>query len=709
MENINEFIFNPLLESESDIRAYLNHLPIGTGHPFKSSNGSQFIIFRTSSCFRKIKILDYRSFINFSEINKLENRVAKYIEIYTEYLKQLSNYQILTPNKKFSIKIDPNTSEISLNCFAVSQKKGNLWFDLEAITDSGGIIAYNKNTSKTGLKHSGDINKPEPLLHYISGFDKLPINVNIIISVVGYAKNYLYKYINQVPGVFLVDHVNRIVYIIPCPLEQAIIGNATLLGLLVLKKKDDNTIEVNILKKPIAIKNINTGDYNSDIKEQINQCIQTVQSEQSEKLEQKSTKQVPKKKESKDFKESKESKERICTFVSNDLKERELSLIQGNIFYWGQGFRKDPRPEDEKSVLLPHIPCHISGIPAAALGEPILSEDLEDFPNLEEVFIIIHASDKMLSTVTNSIDTTANCIMVITPLNISNKIIDEVLNELCRHNNNENLKKLINSISINAACMAGPNSILLISLKNRLFWYRGRTIPGLIEKQYSFCDEVSDEISNETINLFINSKQGPIVPWPLLDKSFDKLYFWNGSMKCLQTILETFHNFTIFNIGDNELEILNLLTQLSIKLDNKKVFEFRQLIDNILQDLINNHLKELADAAKNAYFDYMEGKIDILSKNKIIEKFKIEKNNILKIINPLNNLLENFVSQKGMSSGNQGIQRRERKAQIKKNVDRVSNSSNEDLQQISDLLYAENPVILGEFISACLGVGRCSR
>ena len=152
--------------------------------------------------------------------------------------------QQLEQGSKFVMRLPSGQPHI----ITVSRKIPN-YFDLWFGNNEN--INYFSNTGYPRKLHSGDIVTPDNILihliKYPKGFQVTGVN--------GYSNNPLIRYAANRPLTLVIDHCNKIIYIVPVPLDRATVGDNTtcvVLGTQVLNSHHNGDIDlfVEVLESP---------------------------------------------------------------------------------------------------------------------------------------------------------------------------------------------------------------------------------------------------------------------------------------------------------------------------------------------------------------------------------------------------------------------------------------------------------------------------
>lgn len=132
--------------------------------------------------------------------------------------------------------------------------------------------------------------------------------------------------------------------------------------------------------------------------------------------------------------------------------------------------------------------------------------------------------------------------------------------------------------------MAGPNSIVLVEILGRLFFYRGVRWPGLLDTVPKFGDDVTKWYNN--ISTWVTNNSVPL-PWPtIIPKPSGSVFnaslcCWKSELLPASTVLAILSEMDFNTICSCELDILDFLTQLSVLMDPEQISKYALLIAKI--------------------------------------------------------------------------------------------------------------------------------
>ena len=699
---VKKYLFNPYLTTEKQVRELLHLQPIGTAHPCSKRGGRQMLLVKTDKGIVEINIstINPINFINIALVSNIEGNLAERMMLYLPYLGTFKDntIQMITSGQVIILPL-------STTIFAISDmSKGPTYFDLVAYVfhpnGSASVLTYGLRTNSSGIIHSGDI-QPS-LLQFLKNFENLPEDTSVCIGVVGYNKTALHKFVIQLPALCAVDPITGLIYTIPCPLDRATIGESSCAIIAVLRKVRGN-IELCVLSKPITIDNINTGDISEltirlvrhsiiDANHIFNSPSQVSQVACELSIDSSSIQ----------IEEEVSSKEHstVITFITNDLDKKIVARIHriGTTIFTGNGL-SDRQISQEQTPIMPCAFGNLKDEPACAIC--YLNESSVSKKELNNAIAIYHSSGKIIDTLANASTNSGNCIMIIYSTNPNNS-------EILKQNDLGHKQPLIthlNNLCINAACEVGPNGLILIDINGRLFWYRGVRLShfsGVDISVPTFGDEVSNIFTPENIEMWIITiTTNPVarLPYPLVVDKTDKTVCWKGKMYSftLEELIKIIISMSYDEISANQHDIIDLLTQLSVILEESQIKIFRDSVCKALEDKKSADIEYLSKEYKialNKFYNNIDG-IEKTYVDKLRQKLQTLKHQLNKLIQPITNTLANFSSRKGVSSNTQSLARILRSSKISSNVEAAKSMSADEKMALFEKICTHNGLILG--------------
>ncbi|KAJ3152255.1 hypothetical protein HDU89_001475 [Geranomyces variabilis] len=221
---IKTILFDPLLPSLVEVRAFLRTKYAGTAHPFE-----RVLHIWNGKTFDKLDLSDKPDeyFLDDTQLNALGGILGERMQRHEAALHDVLSYEIVTSTNPM-LEISHTPGKIML--FALSLSNQPSYYDIMAMNTSADVVCYNatKNGSIPCLVHSGDlVGTGSVLLHTLTPGHELS-DAAFAVGLSGYQGNALHRYKAQNPAVLLVDHEARVMYLVPVPLDKATIEDATL-------------------------------------------------------------------------------------------------------------------------------------------------------------------------------------------------------------------------------------------------------------------------------------------------------------------------------------------------------------------------------------------------------------------------------------------------------------------------------------------------
>lgn len=578
---------------------------------------------------------------NRNQNDKIESAIYDLIRIFSEKLKDISNYEleILSTNQKIKIPIVKG----NICIFSVSNRENtNTYFDL-CLYSKNSVICFNKR-EMNNFSHSGDTfvsDAPSRLLQSIKcSNDSRETNEEFYLTVTGYNKIPLHKFSTQTPSVCLVNHVTRTTYIIPCPLDILSMGKDGVFAILAKGCIKENKFEFTILPKPVVNADVNTGDKSDHVMRALNEAYEMnvigLVPEYSEEDEEFIM----------DFNEAEiESEYNIENMVViQDSYTVPFELKDSECYYFGSTISR----EDEKSdVVLPIAGCSpVIGDNVLVLAKKPKVENYKNhFKSAKNVFIVV--GEDMQNSLIDKCQYKVNAIFIVIP-KAPIALHDKSL---------ETIRETLDSICINAVtAMAGPCSLVFVLMEDHYYFYRGVNWKNFIENPYYGQDVTrcmrTDGARREQNIETLNSLQ---YPWPRI-ADMNEIYYNNLPLPISEAE----------NIDYSEnCYLYDLVCQLQVIMSPESL---KGVLSKILT-MLNKKDKEIRTHPQIKEMVALGLFRDVKS---FIQHQRDAYEQVVK-------MLHNTVSVKKSSGGNHNIQQLMRKQAITANVEEAAKKSMSDL------------------------------
>ncbi|EWC46029.1 hypothetical protein DRE_04822 [Drechslerella stenobrocha 248] len=627
LSSVRKTVFNPLLRTPADISAYLRSLPSsdGTAHPL---NGSLLLL--EDDVVRELDIsgVDESYFLSATDLNTLSETITARIEAFSARLEKFKGFQIISLVSPY-LEVPLVSGE---NVFIALSVRDPTFYDFCVGTANGDLILYSHtaNTNLPGLRHSGDVNEGGLLLQYVVGDDGMT-EEPFALFVSGYSYNALHRYKPQQPAVTIADHHANILYVIPIPLDEATIGNATLCVPVVGRRRGDklcfSVLPAAVTSDQVATSRRLPGDTIARAIAREPPPPPPPQPTDSSRLDK------PDEKKAKTGEDA--AAQEVLTTVQVDtakplfVTEEGCTLPSfaaghdGNHITFFQGITVHPSPpeyirNDDKKVLLPcALGNPLEGPTILALGKPFngaADVTLEQYTRIfdKASVVVFTVSDRMTdqARVLNP-DVRCNALFIVQPRNAA----------LGSQTNNLTVEDMLNDLKINAiTSLAGPQSIVTIQLGDRYYFYRGICWPNLLlaEGIPKFGDDITEAVeavleSQDALNKHHNH------PWKnIVSIGGEPKVYFRDIASSPEELYATFSSLPLEDLSSFKTEIMDVLTQLQAVLSPKELPEFTSKLQIVLREKMDN----VTAPYRKAYMDVVVASKGRERDPKLMEKYR---------------------------------------------------------------------------------------
>lgn len=649
------YYFDPLIIKETQVLEKLKYLKNDTAIRF-----NKYLYFYNSSgnlIKEDISKENESKFISNISLDTAQKNLEQQLDKYKKYLEDISNYSLDLILKGSEVDLGINYSN-KITTF-VTTNKTHTFFDFSVYVFDNKInylknVNYSTRLFNNELTHSGDIGD---LIHYV----KINAKANnfYLLTVTGFNRTPLCKFKDQLPSVIGVNHNNKSLFMIPCSLSEVDVGNSCLSILGIITKKSNN-ISLYSFSKNYNVNNVTTGD---ESKETILELKKSIKEYQNFKSSNKLNKHILKKKKI-ETKNVEIDKTPLHNFTSDILIANQtnttISYKFNNCQYinFSKGLVFSNRPKRIKSnISLPSLFGDLEGSSILALGKHTnITTTLESYHKFlnNTKLGIIYLSDDWKETITKSTNYVYNGIFIISTNS---------------YYHNLSIFDILKKINRGGTIMAGPNSIILVQINEKLYFYRGVRYHYLLETLPEFGEDVTNNFSKDKLKNFISFGGFQTLPWNNVHKfKYDKV-FYNNKKLSINTFIEKIKNYNFTEIKDNQYNLIDALTQLSIIMDSNTLSNFVNNIREYLDKIINQEKKQYS----NIILKNIKNKKIISTQIGLIRK-------IQKSIKPLIATLGKLTSQRASNSFESDLRKQIRNNKISQNV---SNANKMGIDEIT--------------------------
>ncbi|KAJ6779356.1 hypothetical protein PWT90_04021 [Aphanocladium album] len=470
-DRVRKVCFDPLLTTKEQIRQRLQSLPSGTAHPFSPE---RILLCKVGNDIHELDIssLPEDYFYNAVDLGEMGEVLLQRMAKFPSHLSVFNDFQIMqAPASTFKIPI----SSDKITMLAVSALKPTYW-DFCFADGRSNVCCWNARSTLPGITHSGDYLQGGDLLDYIKVNEARLTDKEICVFISGWQKTHITRFLGTHPAMMVADHVDKILYIIPVPMDAATIGNATICCPLVFKREDESII-FSILSKASTdtgkmasgptlsssawIEAISRADFS--IAEPLPSVVADYQQAQAETLDITTSAAAL------------VSHDNALFMTNATTIPPHLGMSESQVVKFGTGLQfttADNSQVDSNHAVSTVLPCiwgtEFQGPMLLANGAcpsnvPFTSTAalLSYYEQLKSVVFVVN--DRMTDNARNLAPSyRMNAVFIVQPQSAT------------QSGTGEDVLDYLNSVNINAVtALAGPQALILIQLAKRFYFYRG--------------------------------------------------------------------------------------------------------------------------------------------------------------------------------------------------------------------------------------------
>ncbi|KAJ3345844.1 hypothetical protein HDU91_007218, partial [Kappamyces sp. JEL0680] len=699
--SVKRMVFNPLLKTEAEIIQFLGPLEEGTGHPLcaGTSPHSRKILCKVDR--DTINVIDvsdrpesfFRDSINLDLVReKLDARM----QVHAAGVQDVCDYALLSLTDA-EIEIPLVHDQILVMALSVNTQPS--YYDLYIGVDSGSYVSYGKTTNAAlpGLRHSGDIvSNGHVLLHKISMTHDL-LTETFTIFVVGYSNNRLSLYEEQRPAVLIANHATRSLYIVPVPLDEASIQDNVHCCPLV-GRRVGNTIKLVLSSNPPA----GSGSF-----------VPTIQKAIREARFGRAV--APPSIESSSAQTDAPADNLAALSISDStvpLGSTVLVWENGCTvpdFYqpsvcvrFGLGLEVSynmlqPAEASSDNVFPICLGTTLEGPYVLAIGHNYQGPVALSQPQLLSLYsqargVVVVVSDKM-----NDQARLLNPKMRLNALFVVQPLAKEV--PLAALDKLEARNEFLANVNINAVtCLAGPQAIVVVAIRDNFYFYRGVRWEGTFPTTFQFGQDVTDQVRN-----YLPSQQ-PRLPWRLLtDLTEDQFVYFQNQQYRVEKMNDLFQAMEFDQVLGMKADVKDVIVQLQVLLGSEAIqalsAELLKLVKAKMDTRTGTKLDEFVSFMKKSGHlarssDLAEREAFLKSKNELTAALKNTEREVRDTLQWLINDIANMSSNRASSSKNSDLKQLLRKNQI---ADNVAAAENMDQSQYLGIL-AQHCRLMGAMV-----------
>ncbi|KAH8649256.1 hypothetical protein BX600DRAFT_111958 [Xylariales sp. PMI_506] len=678
MERVRKTFFDPLATSKAQVREILEGLPVGSAHPFSPE---QVLLCRTDDGIQEIDISSYPEdyFFNALDLGEMGETLLRRMAGFQSHLAVFQDFQIQqAPAFTFTVPIVSG----QITILAVSERTPT-YYDFCFADASYNACCWLARTTFPGITHSGDILNGRDLLDYVK-IDNSLTDKEICVFISGYQSTQITRFLGTDPALLVANHVDKILYIIPVPLDAATIGDATICCPLVIKGDGDSII-CSILPAATTDREMMCCSdklVSPSFPEAIKRANFTVSAPQpTAKRAEKSYSANEDTNSSLEQLHKKIAKGNAIITTNPSAVPSLFDVEDTQMIVFGTGLEFKLPDEGILSKTKPStvvLPCifgsQLQGPVLLATGTvpsnvPFPDEDaLRDYyEQLKNIVVIVN--DKMTDNARN----------LATSYRLNALFIVQLSPE-CQPKDTDEVLSLLNSANINAVtALAGPQSLILIQISEKYYFYRGIADRAYLNTSgLAFGTDVTSILETVGIGSLIDPRAKRIVN--LDDTNTILLPVLDQSVKP-QDLLKLFEELPIDKIQGIEEDIAAAVSQLQILLSQKDLQELSKSLVSTLSAKISDAVSPL----REEYIKFLTQEHNttdpesVSKKNRMLGELRKITKEMQKALEPVISGFANMLSTQTTSKRTHDLKRLVRQTQIRGNVEAVKSMTFETL------------------------------
>ncbi|KAF4945314.1 hypothetical protein FGADI_12054 [Fusarium gaditjirri] len=688
MEKVRKTYFDPLATSKGRIAKLLQALPVGSAHPFSPEG---ILLCRSKNGIEEIDISNYSQdyFFNSVDLGEMGEILLRRMKGFREHLAVFDDFQIMqAPAATFKIPVVSG----QITILAVSERSPT-YYDFCFADQDCNTCCWLERTTFSGIKHSGDILYSQDLLDYVRIDNDTLTEKPICVFISGYTKTRITRFLGTHPALLVADHVDKILYIIPVPLDKATIGDATICCPLVIKRDKDSIIcsilpkattdrdmmcNSNKLISPCFPEAINSADFT------ISEPLPTVAAEEKSietRDEVESEVEVPDKK-----------RAILTTNVSNLPSFLAASDAQVIRFNTGIEFMaSDANNDQEDSAVV--LPC----IFGSQLEGPMLLSTGSTPSNVP------FKDEKALCAYYEQLDSIAVIVDELMTDNARNLASGVRMNTLFivqiktkeKHETEEQVSAVLSSTNINAVtALAGPQSLIVGNIGDKFYFYRGLANHKILDTtKLNFGADITDTIISNSVESLL----APKIPRLVNLNDVNTIYLpYSAQVVRPQDLSQIFENLSIAEINTMHDDITAAVPQLQALLSQKDLQQLSKTLVDTLSSKIDKKMAPLRSEYKAFVTSNLrtDDQAILNKKNKMLGDMRKVNKEVQTALEPVITSLANMISVQTTSKRTHDMKRLMRQAQIQNNVEATKSMTFESLTGLLEKYAEEMGVML---------------
>ncbi|RKK23230.1 hypothetical protein BFJ66_g15754 [Fusarium oxysporum f. sp. cepae] len=689
MEKVRKTFFDPLATSKGRIAELLQNLPVGSAHPFSPEG---ILLCRTKNGIEEIDISNYSQdyFFNSIDLGEMGEILLRRMKGFREHLAVFDDFQIMqAPAASFKIPIVSG----QITILAVSERTPT-YYDFCFADQDCNTCCWTERTTFSGIKHSGDLLNQQDLLDYVRIDNDTLTEKPICVFISGYTKTQITRFLGTHPALMVADHVDKILYIIPVPLDKATIGDATICCPLVIKRDEDSII-CSILPKATTDRNMMC-----DSKKLISPCfpeaINSADFTISEPLPAAAAeeKKVEKNDEVESEVQVSDKRRAILTTDSSNLPSF-LAASDAQIIRFSTGIEfmssdADNTEQNKSAVVLPCIfGSQLQGPMLLSTGSTPSNVPFKDekalcayYEQLESIVVVV--DERMTDNARN----------LASGLRMNTLFIVQIKTKE-KHETEEEVSAVLSSANINAVtALAGPQSLIVANIGEKFYFYRGLANHKILDTtKLNFGEDITEIIMSNSVESLLAPKISRLVN--LSDSNAIYLPY-SAQVVRPRDLSQIFEGLSIAEINSMHDDITAAVPQLQALLSQKDL----QQLSKTLVDTLSSKIDKKTAPLRSEYIAFITSNLrtddqTILNKkNKMLGDLRKVNKELQTALEPVITSLANMISVQTTSKRTHDMKRLMRQTQIQNNVEATKSMTFESLTGLLEKHAEEMGVML---------------
>ncbi|KAJ5382182.1 hypothetical protein N7517_000093 [Penicillium concentricum] len=713
MERVRKTFFDPLAASKARVREILEELPVGSAHPFSPE---RLLLCRTESGIDEIDISPYPDgfFSKAVDMGEMGEILLRRMAGYPSHLGVFEDFQILqAPASTFKIPIV--SGQITL--LAVSERTPT-YYDFCFADASSNVCCWNARRTFPGMTHSDDIYVKNDLLDYVKIAKESFTEKELCVFISGFNSTPITRFLGTHPALLVADHVDKVLYIVPVPLDKATIGQATICCPLVIKRDGDSLICSILPTATTDLKISANGDRleSASYAEAINRadfCISATSPNATQsnscQYQDKTSSGADAHTDAAPMGDTAKEKTSTSSEIARKITKENavfttdlvtlpsfLDLEKAQVVRFGTGIEFELPGEklltkaEPSAVVLPCIfGTQLEGPFLLATGTvpsdvPFANEISlrEYYKQLKSAVVIV--DDRMTDNARN-----------LAPIYRINALFIVQISPQSQPNSTDEIMSLLNSANINAVtALAGPQSLILVQISERYYFYRGIANRAHINtSRIEFGSDVTSILEAVSMESILDPRIQRIVT---LGDEDPIVLPTSGQLVQPKELQALFEKLPINQVEELEEDISAAIPQLQMLLNEKDLRE----LSRALVFALSTKISSVTAPLKNTYSKYIAEEFKITDpesakkKNSMLGELRKLTRETQLALEPLISSLSNMISARTTSKRTHDMKRLIRQTQIQANVEVVKSMTFDTLAGYLETYAGEMGVML---------------